>query len=222
MKRISEALQTIVSTSPFLEEGLMRGIVNLSALARELRPQLERELMKSISDSAVLMALKRLSESLDRKTAMQVMSFRKMVNLTVRSELTEYTFARSADTLKRLRQVLDDLEPESGDYVSFSHGGAEITIIISASAASLVERFFSGEREISRLPGLSAVSIRLPAESVYIPGVHYGILKQLAWSGVNVIEVVSTYTELTIVLERTVVDQGFSILMAYFRQEENG
>ena len=105
MKSISEQLQSIVSSSPFLEEGLMRGIVNMSALARELRPGLERELMKSISDSAVLMALKRLSESLHRKTAMQAVSFRKMINLTVRSELAEYTFAKSTDTLRHLRQV---------------------------------------------------------------------------------------------------------------------
>jgi hypothetical protein len=52
-----------------------------------------------------------------------------------------------------------------------------------------------------------------------IPRIFYTILKQLAWESINVIEVVSTYTEFTIILERGQVDQSFSILMKYFHPE---
>ncbi|MBI3366167.1 hypothetical protein HY041_00875 [Candidatus Roizmanbacteria bacterium] len=38
------------------------------------------------------------------------------------------------------------------------------------------------------------------------------LLKSLAWMGINVIEVVSSYTELTIVLENKDVDRAFSVL----------
>ena len=47
------------------------------------------------------------------------------------------------------------------------------------------------------------------------PGVHYTILKQLAWNDINLVEAVSTYSEFTIILERDVVDRAFSVLMNY-------
>ncbi len=39
--------------------------------------------------------------------------------------------------------------------------------------------------------------------------------KQLAWNNINVVEVVSTYTEFTIILQKKQVDVSFSILMKF-------
>ena len=46
-------------------------------------------------------------------------------------------------------------------------------------------------------------------------GVHYTLLKQLAWHDINLVEAVSTYSEFTIVLRRDVVDRAFSVLMEF-------
>lgn len=48
------------------------------------------------------------------------------------------------------------------------------------------------------------------------PGVYYSILKQLMWGGINVVELVSTYTELILVLEKRHVDRAFAILKSCF------
>ena len=39
MKTISEEIRALIAESPFLEEGLARGIINCSALAREMQPK---------------------------------------------------------------------------------------------------------------------------------------------------------------------------------------
>lgn len=39
----SEVVQSIIQKSPLLEDGLARGIINYSALARDLRPQIEKK-----------------------------------------------------------------------------------------------------------------------------------------------------------------------------------
>ncbi|MDY0296247.1 MAG: hypothetical protein RB296_02920 [Acidobacteriota bacterium] len=44
-------------------------------------------------------------------------------------------------------------------------------------------------------------------------GIHYGLIKPLAWSGSNVIEVVSTFSELTMIVGAPVVDRSFSLLL---------
>ena len=70
---------------------------------------------------------------------------------------------------------------------------------------------FGGESVLARLGNLSAIIIRLSPRTVHIPGVYYAILKQLAWGNVNVIDVVSTTTEFTILIEKPQVDRAFSI-----------
>jgi hypothetical protein len=47
------------------------------------------------------------------------------------------------------------------------------------------------------------------------PGVYYSIFKQLAWGNVNVVDVVSTYTEFTVLFEFQNVDRAFSILKRF-------
>jgi hypothetical protein len=44
----------------------------------------------------------------------------------------------------------------------------------------------------------------------------YAILKRLAWQNLNVVDVVSTATEFTIVVSNEQVDQAFSALRRYF------
>ena len=41
MRTISEEIQALIAESSFLEEGLARGIINCSALAREMQPRIE-------------------------------------------------------------------------------------------------------------------------------------------------------------------------------------
>ena len=100
-------------------------------------------------------------------------------------------------------------------FLTFTQGLFETTIITSTPLVPAVEKAFAAEQRIARLDDLAAVVIRLPADSVHQPGVHYSLLKQLAWHGLNVVEVVSTYTELTVVFARQDVDRAFSVLMEY-------
>ena len=95
MITISDALKEWLVTTPFVEEALARDILNLSALARELRPVLEKKLVKDLTDAAVMMALKRLKEGVAGHQQDLNSNLRGVGNLTVRSGLGELTFRRT-------------------------------------------------------------------------------------------------------------------------------
>ena len=216
MITVAEELRRIVSTSPFLEEGLSRGVLNLSALARELRRQLEATLYKEVSESAILMAIKRLSTRLDERTRESERHLQASGDLTVRSNLSEFTFLRSESTIANQKRLLDELPGRSDQFVTFTQGIFETTIIVSTPLKPMVERVFEEETRVSQLDDLSAVVVKFPVEAVSVPGVHYPILRQLAWKEVSILAVISTFTELTIILEREMVERAFSTLLAYF------
>jgi hypothetical protein len=215
MKSVADVLQTIVADSPFLEDGLAEGIINLSALARKLKPRVEAELMKEVSDAALVMALRRLGPELERQTRPAGGLRHHLQDLTVRSNLCELTFLKSDTLLERQGRMLAEVAGRPDRFVTFTRGVFEVTTIFDSILLDVAEKIFSGETLVSRLENLAGITIRLTPETVYTPGVHYSILKQLALRGINVVEEVSTYTEYTIILERDLVDRAFSILLEF-------
>lgn len=209
MISISDVLNEIISTYPFVEEGLSKGIVNYSAFAREIKPQIEKRLYKTIKEGAIVMALKRISSKLNKpKSAGNI----NLTDLTVRSNLSEFTFQNSQTLLEKTRQLLSSIGTKQDLFCTLSEGIRETTFIISSVLAGKIRMLFKQEQLVVNINNLSSITIRLPKEVVYIPGVYYQILKRLAWENINVIEVLSTYTEVTIVVENKNVDRSFSEL----------
>lgn len=218
MITIREIIARMILETPFLEEGLAEGIINLSALARKIKPQIEGELLKPVSESAVLMALKRTLPSVQLKNDASGAVSKDLSDITVRSGLSEYTYLKSRTILKKRLNLMRELENRHDYFITFTQGIHEITTILNASLNARMKEIFKGEKLISRMDGLAAITLQLTDEMVYMPGIHYNILKQLAWYKINVVEVVSTFTEFNIIIEKEQVDRSFSLLLKYLHK----
>ncbi|MBI2022683.1 hypothetical protein HYS97_02455 [Candidatus Daviesbacteria bacterium] len=169
--------------------------------------------MRSIQPGAVIMALKRL----ENKLSQQVISsgpnnYLGLGDLTLRSNLAEFTYKNSPTLLDKIRKILLKVDREKSSFLTFTHGLFETTLIVSKNIEVDIKQVFTKEELRSKFSDLSAITLLLPKEIVGIPGAYYQILKTLAWENINIIEVVSNYTELTIVLEDREVDKAFSAL----------
>jgi aspartokinase len=212
MRRISDLVEEMVRTTPFLEAALADGIINHSALARRLKGRIEKALLRKVSEPAVMMALRRLGPRLGRRVIRTTQSAPPLVELTVRSGLIEFTYHRSTTLRTQQRRLLTRLERFPDAFVTYTQGVTQAMLIVGASFEKVVEEVFAQERPVAVVRNLSAVVIRLTPAVVKTPGAYYQILKQLAWQNVNVVDVVSTYTELTIVIEDSQVAVAFAAL----------
>lgn len=211
---ISEALSVQLDNSPFLKEALEEGLINVSALGRKLKPAIEKALRQEVSDAAVIMAINRRPhggyETLSRKLS-EV--FRDLGDVIVRSDLYNFTFVNSRSLLICQRMLMEEIDHEKDLFLAWSQGVYESTIIISKTYSGHVERVFAAEKRLTGRGGLSAMTIRLPMSNTEVPGVYYQILKNLAWAGVNIVEVISTSNEFSIVVEDYYVTAAFGVLM---------
>lgn len=82
MLTIPNAVEEVIKKKPFLEGALVEGLINLSALARQLKPEIEKQVGKTVNDSAVIMALNRLVPRLELMSAMK---FKKLLRTSVTS-----------------------------------------------------------------------------------------------------------------------------------------
>ena len=212
MLSISTKVEQIVMESAFLVEGLGRGLINLSELARQLQPQIESALWKPVGQAAVVMALRRLAERLPPQKTGEVALAHRSGELTTRSELTVFTYRYSEQTYECQRQLLALAEPQRGAFITITRGANEVMIICSRGLTGVVEEVFSCERQVARLERLTAVTLHLDADKCGTPGIYHAILKKLAWDKINLINMICTYTELTILLEQSQTGAAFSVL----------
>lgn len=210
MISVSDALKEIIASYPLIEDGLSHGIINYSAFAREIKPQIGKQLYKPVTEGAIVMALKRISKNLSKTTHKKAGI--NLSDLTVRSNLSEYTFLNSATLPEKISKLFNKITDKKGSFCTLSEGVRETTFVISSDLIGDLENILKNENLVAKFQNLSTITIRLPKEVVYIPGIYYRILKMLAWQNINIIEVLSAYTEITIVIDNKDIDKAFSIL----------
>ncbi|OFX85765.1 MAG: aspartate kinase [Bacteroidetes bacterium GWF2_33_16] len=213
MITISQAVETIVNQRIFIVELLNDGLVNYSSLAKNIKPDVESLLNKKVNDGAIVMSLRRyVSVNKVQTTAKLEKMVRKLGDIIVRSNLADYTFKNSDTLLKKQQKLISLLSTKKDLFYTFSQGVYETTFVLSDIVSKEIPDIFNEERLISYNYGLSSITIKLPAENIDQPGLYYYIFKRIAWEGINVLEVISTTNEFTIILKDKDVDRAFSVI----------
>ncbi|SEP91588.1 hypothetical protein SAMN05421824_0678 [Hyunsoonleella jejuensis] len=213
MKTVSNCVEDILITQPYLEEALARNIINFSALAVELTEPISKMLKKDVKPGAIMMALRRynppptLGNTVKMKRVIQNLG-----DITVRSNLTDFTVKNSATLIDNHAKILERINQEDKFFYTFTRGIHESNIIVSSSLNDFVNEHLIQEHFIVIQENLSAISINLPQDNSKIAGLYYHFFKRLAWEGVVLYEVLSTTNEFTILVEDEFVDKAFTAI----------
>lgn len=213
MKTISSVVEHYIKKKPFLQTALAQGIINLTSLARQVKPEIEEHLGKEVRNGAIVMALKRLSDDLEFRATHRIVKVLKNIGeITVRSSLTDYTFLISETILRNQGKLLEEVNRNQDVFYTSSRGVNELNIVVSNSLNPVVEKLFQGERLTQKAENLSSITVKLPSENVSVPGIYYFIFQRLAWEGIVLYEVISTTNEFTILVDEDQVDIAFSVI----------
>ncbi len=225
MLSINTKVEQIVSASAFLTEGMRLGLINLSELARQLRPRLESDLWKPVGHAAVVMALRRLTERAlsagqteDVGPAPQlgeelvVTLPPHMGELTMRTDLALQAYRLSDNSNECRRALLTLAEQQPEKYLSVTHGEHEMLVICSRQLLATVDAAFHAECQLARDDRVTALTLRLTPETVTAPGIYHAVLKQLALNKISLATIVCTPTEMTMLLEPGQVAPAYAIL----------
>lgn len=213
MKTIAATVVDYIKTKPYLSSALSDGIINLTSLARNIQDDIEERTKKPVKPGAIVMALKRISDTADFVQTKQIIKVLKNLgDITVRSSLVDYSFLISDSLLVAQSNLLKDIEQKKEVFYTSSRGVSESNIIVSQNIAPLVDELFKDENCFSKTENLSSITMKLPSENVTIPGIYYFIFQRLSWEGVNINEVISTSNEFTILMQEDQVNTAFTVI----------
>jgi len=132
--------------------------------------------------------------------------------MTVRSNITEYTYVNTETLLKKVQALILNIGSKREIFLNLSQGVTESTIIASGNIEKEIQQAFRNETLTVKLENLSSISIKLPQDTVDNPGAYYSILKLFALEGINMVEMISTFTEVSLIFRTNDIDRAFSVL----------
>ncbi len=213
MVSISHVVENIVKHRPYLSESLAAGIINVSSLARQLQPDVEKALCKEVNTGAIVMALNRLTPYLQVREQVELNKLlSNMGDIILRSNLCDYTFKNSPTLLDCHIEVLKKLVKNDEIFYTLVQGVFETNLVLSDMMEELIADCFKDESCLFRQSGLSSVTLKLPKGNSMQPGFYYTIMKELSWEGINLTEVISSTNEFTVVVDNSLIDKTFVVL----------
>ncbi|HEX6462700.1 MAG TPA: hypothetical protein VFZ58_05560 [Candidatus Saccharimonadales bacterium] len=186
-----------------------KGLLNLSSYARSIQPQIRTALLKDIQEGSIIAALSRLVARLDAAVP-EVTDV--IQSLAVQSNLEGITYERSAEVASKIRKVYHEINVDNHTFLTVTQGINEITIVAESQVAQVFRGKLEGAHKIYDKANLVGITAKFRVGNLEIPNLIYTLTRRLAYKAVNIIEVVSTATELTYIIDRKDLEVALSQL----------
>lgn len=210
MKTIASYVREVLDESEVAFSALQEGFLNLTAYAKSIQAEVERRAKRDISVGTIVVAISRYE--LDTRKRLSILPKIRIESIAVRTGLAEVTFGQSRATRRKLRALYEESAFEEPDLLTITSGVREISLIIPGTMKSSVLKAFRGDAPTLVVEHLSSLTVRFPAKYLTTPNTIFALLRPLALNRINIVEVVSTYTELTIVVAEKHLQGAFAIL----------
>jgi len=192
MITITQTVKQIIDDEPYLKEIVFSQYANLSAIARKIKKEVEKKILKRVTLISIIVALKRLREENKKDALNEKKFFINQPEIILRSNLYELVFPFEKKLFNNLIKIVNNIKNEDA-FFALTKGFYEITVIVSQNEKSFFETLPNLKKKIEKL---SMVSIKMPAHTVNVPGIYYKILQFIAFEKISLTEIFSTYTEL--------------------------
>lgn len=219
METISSVVKGLIERNPFLLEAMARGILSYGNLASELAPQVASRLEKPVKESAVVMALRRYGEEVARLAKLGTESGISC-QIVMKTNICDFNVVKRSELLDRLQDLYSIVHLGRGDFLNISIGNDEISIVISDKYADQVAQFLAEETLLGHKTGLVSLTLLFEDGFIETPGMVYQAVRRLAWERINVYEIVSTMTELTVVVDCNDSLKGYEVLQSFISGRE--
>jgi aspartokinase len=212
MLKVSSAVEEIVRTSEFASEGLSNGCLNLSAYAKSILPLVEAKTKKDVTLGSIIAALSRMSSSSSAKNHKPFIPEVEAYNLLTRSGLAEITYVKTPQNQQLVSKLYADTKFTNSQFFVVTAGLGEISIITTEELADEIKELFAPQQPKLFMKNLASLSMQTADNSIETPNQFYAIIKQLALQRINIVEFVTTYTELSFILDQADLKQAFNLL----------
>lgn len=199
MTTTSQSVKNILSRKVFFREAIDQKIISYNLLAKQIKPEVEAELGKTVKLSAIIMALRRQSDNLKKSSKRPTFSY---FIETIKTDICYTVFEESPTLLNKIQNLYSVVDFKKGGILNITQGNYEVAIITNAKYKETLLDLFFDEKILDAVDNLISLSLTYSKEFLFTPGTLYDILRFVAWENINVIDVILTQTELSLIIDQ--------------------
>ncbi|BAB60426.1 hypothetical protein [Thermoplasma volcanium GSS1] len=209
---VSDLVKEYVSRHPYVMEALSEGIVNFSSLSRKIMEQYN---IKSFQ--AVEAALKRYKPQSGEPDYKNILS-RSTVEM-----YTNVTVIILKPKSENMKLILSLAERQSINYGRFRliQGVQGAALVMNDNDAEKIVRSIPKGEVIQMDRKLSEIVMTSPETITFTRGYVAYLSSILSHNGINIIQIVSFYTDVTFILDPEDLVRSFNILMREIRLSQS-
>lgn len=215
MIKIADVTKNLLKNDEIAFEAMRLGVLNFSAYADKILSQVEEISFKPVKKTTIVTALSRMAEEIsDDQPLYQHI---KLDDIVIKSPLCDVTFEKSQRVIEKVQHFREKMIKDN-DFLTVTQGTSEVTIIIPEKLLpDLLAHFDTEPKAILR--NLVGVGARFSDEYIPVPNVIYSIIRTLATRRINILEIVSTYTEISVIVAQDDMKKTLEALEGFFREE---
>lgn len=213
MLKVPDAVERSIFSSEAITQAFLGGYLNFAAFARNIRPQIEAVTKKSVKVGTIIVALSRLHNQKETKKRSKFLMNPtiRLHDIVAKLSLREVTYERTEKI-----EALIDKKVKRNDYLVMMRGVGEITFITEQTAKLFK---LGGIKPKVCLEDLSMITVRFGPEYLEEPNTVFVFLRALALQFINVIEVYSTFTEISFVIRQKELNTAIDVFNQFTRSE---
>ena len=197
MPTISHIVKDILDRQVFLQEAINRGIVSHNLLAKNLKPEIESTLGKQVKTSAIVMALRRNSDKMEKRFSEP--SFSYSIE-TIKTDICYVVSEESPTLLSKIQNLCSIVDFRKGGILNIIQGNFEVAIITNKKYKEDLLDLLHDEKVLDTVDDLVSISLTYSKDFLFTPGILYDITRFMAWENINVIDMILTKTEMSLIV----------------------
>lgn len=201
-------MKEVIDDDLSLQDALSRRYGNFTAIARLIKPKVERDLGRRVNFESLVTSVKRTKPRLQlAQGGIEGVLARSVVN--VRTDVAKLNLEKSKRALEAARNIMATYQEE---FLQISESNTSITMIFDQKLLEEIHKKFNDSDVLDEQSDLAAIIVHSPTEIVRIPGVVLSLYAKIAENHVNIEDTVSCFTDTIVVIRMEEVARTFSTL----------
>ena len=213
--KVSDAVRSALWNSETALTSLSEGILNLSAYAKVIQGDVERACLKPVKLGTIVAALARIGRELSHIPPLSPEVT--LQEIAVKSGLCEIAFEQTEANRESLQKLYSSKRFAASDFFTATHGIGELSIVTNEKQKQTIMDIFKGQKPKLVSDRICALTVRFSEEYIDVPGQTFWLVRKIAIERLNIVEIISTFTELTFLLHERDINKAFAVFTPYLK-----
>jgi len=211
MVTISHIVTKLVSERIYLHEALSKGIASYGAVAKRLKPLIDKELGKDTEHTAIVTALRRYANKINKRLQEEQFDISHS-ELNLKTHIIDINVLKTHVLFDKLSRFYSLMNFEKGDILHIIIGRTHVSIVTNERNKERILKLIQNQKIKKIEENLVALSFTVGKDRIEEPGVLFQITRNLAWENINIIEIISVDVEVTFIIGRKDANKAYNAL----------